>query len=148
MPHDSDAIDRPSGPPTMRASDGDRERVVAQLRDEAAAGRLEVDELDERTEAALRARTLGDLAELTSDLPPVTPGQSVAPPRKTAARKRPDLRRFALLAVLLVTIWALTGAGYFWPVWPILGIGIAALSPGCGHRRHTNRVTLGRSTAS
>jgi hypothetical protein len=23
------------------------------------------------------------------------------------------------IAVLLIAIWALTGAGYFWPMWPI-----------------------------
>ena len=37
---------------------------------------------------------------------------------------------FVYLAVngLLVVVWAVTGAGYFWPVWPIAGwgIGIAA----------------------
>jgi hypothetical protein len=39
------------------------------LRDAGAAGRLEPDELDERTEAALSARTLGELAALVDDLP-------------------------------------------------------------------------------
>ena len=29
---------------------------------------------------------------------------------------------------LLVVIWALTGAGYFWPIWPMLGWGIGVLS--------------------
>jgi signal transduction histidine kinase len=28
----------------------------------------------------------------------------------------------ALLAVFLVIVWALTGAGYFWPMWPVFGI--------------------------
>jgi hypothetical protein len=31
------------------------------------------------------------------------------------------------LSVLLVAIWALTGAGYFWPIWPILGVGLGVL---------------------
>jgi hypothetical protein len=39
------------------------------LRGAAAAGRLDPDELDERTAAALAARTLGDLAALIADLP-------------------------------------------------------------------------------
>jgi hypothetical protein len=30
--------------------------------------------------------------------------------------------------VLLVLIWAVTGAAYFWPIWPILGWGIGVLS--------------------
>jgi hypothetical protein len=28
-----------------------------------------------------------------------------------------------------VALWALTGMGYFWPVWPILGWGIAVVGP-------------------
>jgi hypothetical protein len=64
-----------SGPaPEVRASDADRDRVVDVLRDAAADGRLTVDEFDERMEAALSSRTLGELAPLTADLgvgPPV-----------------------------------------------------------------------------
>ena len=53
----------------MRASHDDRAAIVGMLRDAGAAGRLEPDELDERTAAALSARTLGDLGALVSDLP-------------------------------------------------------------------------------
>ena len=53
----------------MRASDADRERVVDLLGAHAAAGRLDPDELERRTGAALAARTLGELAPLTADLP-------------------------------------------------------------------------------
>jgi hypothetical protein len=52
-----------------RASDQEREAVVAQLRAAAAEGRLDVDELDERTAAAYTARTRGALEALTEDLP-------------------------------------------------------------------------------
>ncbi|MBK5265994.1 MAG: 2TM domain-containing protein [Acidimicrobiia bacterium] len=31
---------------------------------------------------------------------------------------------YILINALLVTIWATTGAGYFWPVWPLAGWGI------------------------
>ncbi len=53
----------------IRASDADRERVTARLRDHFAEGRLTQDELDERVTAALSAKTLGDLRELMTDLP-------------------------------------------------------------------------------
>lgn len=53
----------------MRASHADREQVVEVLRDAAAEGRLTPEELDERVEAALTAKTLRDLAALTTDLP-------------------------------------------------------------------------------
>jgi hypothetical protein len=60
----------------MRASHAERDQVVETLRDAAAEGRLTSEELDERVEAALSARTLRDLAALTGDLPaqPANPG--------------------------------------------------------------------------
>ncbi|WP_280882162.1 DUF1707 SHOCT-like domain-containing protein [Streptomyces pseudovenezuelae] len=55
----------------LRASHRDRDRVVDVLRVAAGDGRLTSEELDERVEAALTARTLGELAALTTDLPAV-----------------------------------------------------------------------------
>lgn len=58
--------------PQLRASHADRDRVTDVLRVAAGDGLLTVEELDERLEAALSARTLGELAALTADLPPVS----------------------------------------------------------------------------
>jgi DUF1707 SHOCT-like domain/Cell wall-active antibiotics response LiaF, C-terminal len=55
-------------PRDLRASDSDRERVVAMLGEALADGRLSHDEYSERMPLALSARTLGDLAALTGDL--------------------------------------------------------------------------------
>jgi len=33
----------------------------------------------------------------------------------------------AALAVFFVLVWAVTGHGYFWPIWPIIGLGIVFL---------------------
>ncbi|MDJ0379636.1 DUF1707 domain-containing protein [Streptomyces sp. G-G2] len=63
--------------PDLRASDADRERVVERLRDAVAEGRIDMDEFEERLEAAYRSRTYAELAPLTSDLPAV-PGQEPA----------------------------------------------------------------------
>ncbi|MEU5081239.1 MULTISPECIES: DUF1707 domain-containing protein [Streptomyces] len=60
---------RTGEPPGLRASDTDRDRVVEVLTIAAGDGRLTPAELDERVEAALTARTLGELAVLTADLP-------------------------------------------------------------------------------
>jgi hypothetical protein len=70
--------------PDLRASDADRERAVTRLRDAAAAGRLTVDELDERTAGAYAARTVGELTALLADLP--GPQRSPA----AVARSAPD----------------------------------------------------------
>jgi Domain of unknown function (DUF1707) len=55
-------------PRDLRASDADRERVVAVLAEAAGDGRLTLDEHAERVQRAYRARTLGELAGLTEDL--------------------------------------------------------------------------------
>lgn len=55
-------------PRDLRASDSDRERIVALLGDALADGRLSHDEYSERMPLALAAKTLGELAALTGDL--------------------------------------------------------------------------------
>ncbi|MFB7243294.1 DUF1707 domain-containing protein [Streptomyces populi] len=61
--------------PELRASDADRERVAEQLRDALAEGRLDMEEFEERLEATYAARTYGELAPITRDLP----GAATAP---------------------------------------------------------------------
>ena len=53
----------------MRVSDSDRERAADLLREAAGHGRITMDELDERLEVAYTAKTYGDLAAVTRDLP-------------------------------------------------------------------------------
>jgi hypothetical protein len=73
--------------PDLRASDADRDEVVTVLRRHAEAGRLSVEELDERCSAALTAVTMGDLGKLLEDLPRERPPSPAPPP----ARKPPKL---------------------------------------------------------
>lgn len=56
----------------MRASHEDRDIIVEQLRVAAGDGRIDGDELDQRIEAAMTARTYGELDRLIKDLPPST----------------------------------------------------------------------------
>jgi hypothetical protein len=72
-----------SQPPALRASDADRDRTVALLREHAAEGRLTLEEFTERMSAAYAARTDVDLAELARDLPAV---RGVATPRRRFTR--------------------------------------------------------------
>lgn len=64
----------------LRASHEDRDEVVEQLRVAAGDGRLTADELDERLEAALTARTQGELERLLLDLPSVPRTASMPAP--------------------------------------------------------------------
>jgi fatty acid desaturase len=107
--------------PALRIADADRERVAERLRRAAGEGRLAPEELEERLEAAFSARTEAELAPLVADLPSERP---VRPPRR-----RRYLRPFVATSILLVAIWALTGAGYFWPIWPLVGWGFFVLGP-------------------
>jgi hypothetical protein len=61
----------------LRASHDDRDRVVELLRVSAGDGRLTAEELDERLELAMTARTYGELARLVADLP--AQGSAVTP---------------------------------------------------------------------
>ena len=65
----------------LRASHEDRDRVVELLRVSAGDGRLTADELDERLELALTARTYGELARLVADLPAARSAASAPAPR-------------------------------------------------------------------
>jgi hypothetical protein len=57
-----------TGPPELRASDAERERTADVLRRAAGEGRLTVEELDERLDAAYAARTRSELERLVADV--------------------------------------------------------------------------------
>jgi hypothetical protein len=118
----------------IRASDAEREEVIAALRTHAGDGRLDLDELDQRIETAYAAKTRRDLVALTSDLP-----RAPRAPRDERREFAEHLRVYLSLMTMLVVIWALTGMGYFWPVWPIVGWGIGVVSHANALRRPTAR---------
>ena len=68
----------------LRASHADRDLIAEQLRIAAGDGRLTMEELDERLEKALNARTGSELALLVTDLPALAsiPGAGLAVPAK------------------------------------------------------------------
>lgn len=125
--------------PDVRASDEERERTAERLREHTAAGRLDVDELAERLAAAYGARTRVELDALLADLPrSADRPRSADPPHRAPTGKQLGFRIhrnvYVLVGVLMLAIWALTGAGYFWPVWPLAGWGIGVLSHGLACR--------------
>lgn len=129
-------------PQDLRVGDTEREAAAARLADHFAAGRLTAEEHAARVSAALTARTRGDLAELMADLPHQAPAVAGTTEVRTQSARDDVARRavllwrvtglvpWAVMAVVFVVIWALTGAGYFWPVWPIAGWGIGVLGTG------------------
>ena len=128
--------------PHLRAGDTDRTAVATVLGRHMADGRLTVAEYDDRVSRAYAARTYGELAELTADLPATDGGRSVEPVRRDAAREHLApvqtcgplaVRRhghadswaaWRRTAVIVLAIWAISSLAaseliYFWPIWVI-----------------------------
>jgi hypothetical protein len=135
QPRPTPVLARPADP-RLRVGDAERGQVIDQLADHHAAGRLTLPEFEDRMAAAWTARTGADLEVLVRDLPP-TP----RPPRRPPATARPRLddpvRTYLAVMALLWLIWLVTGAGYPWPIWPMLGWGI-------GVAGHVGRAWTGR----
>jgi hypothetical protein len=119
--------------PEMRASDADRDRVAVELREHCAQGRIGIDELDGRLEAAYAARTIGELRKVTEDLPeedmyelPVPAARRSMPARRRGAplvlRGTGDKwASYVTVNLVLVMIWLITavssGSWYPWWLW-------------------------------
>jgi Domain of unknown function (DUF1707) len=137
----------PSG--SLRVSDADRDRAIAELSEHYQAGRLTTEELEDRTGRALQARTAADLAGLFTDLPrsqaPVTGGTgtsaaSAAP--ASAARAWPARVPVAPVAILaVVAVLALLSGHLFHVAWvPVVAIIVVRLlAGGRGRRRWDGR---------
>src|SRR5579875_219879 len=149
------------GDPQMRASDEDRDRTSALLREHHAAGRLTVDEFQERLDATYAAKTLGELDAQLKDLPgidlyqlpdvkmrrdqalsPVTPGR-LSPAWRAAWGS------WVSTSLVLFVIWLITGGTHglndLWFLWIagpwgaiLLGRWLTGSHPG-GHQGHSHQ---------
>jgi Domain of unknown function (DUF1707) len=120
--------------PHLRAADSDRAAVATELGRAMSEGRLTVAEYDERLARAYAARTFGELAELTTDLPAPAP-RPVA--RSAHAMPACGSRGFgrshqqvawgswSSTAVIVLLVWGISSLAsaqflYFWPFWVIV----------------------------
>lgn len=117
--------------PSDLVGDDDREHTSAVLQRAAGAGLLSLADVDDRLRRAWAAGTVAELAAATEGLPPGWLNGLAQEKRRTDTASeaeralRSRVATYLAVMVLLVTIWAVTGAGYPWPVWPALGWGIA-----------------------
>lgn len=92
-------------PSQLRISDADRHRVSEVLREAAGEGRIDLEELEERLEAAYAARTYADLVPITRDLPAGATGRlperaADAVPVYAAGASHTEERHLAILSGL------------------------------------------------
>ena len=136
----------PSG--SMRVSDADRDRAIAELSEHYQAGRITTEEFEDRSGRALQARTTADLADLFTDLPrrqapmtgATTGGASTAPagtapagPAKSWPARVP-VAPVTILAV--VAVLALLSGHLFHIAWvPVVAIIVVRLLAGGRDRR-------------
>ena len=109
-------------PAAMRASDADRDAVLADLSEHFQAGRLTAGELDERTGQALAARTWGELRELLADLPATLPATGARPPTPAGRVARPPIAALAGLGIAVAVLLGVAtgGWGVIWLLLPVL----------------------------
>jgi hypothetical protein len=124
--------------PHLRAADTDRAAVATVLGEHMSAGRLTLAEYDERVANAYAAKTFGDLAALTADLPlsershaqaptpqPAVSGPACGPGRAWHRHGHDhSWRAWVRTSLIVLTIWLATslssgGPIYFWPIWVI-----------------------------
>lgn len=103
--------------PEMRASDADRDRVAAILREHTAQGRINMDEFNERLETLYKSKTYGELQRLTSDLPDVDLRH--LPVKASAAA--PGQRNMHSGMRAAWSAWA-AASGINWVIWLIVSI--------------------------
>lgn len=153
----------PSENRDIRAADSDRDVTAEELREAHADGRLDLGEYRERLDAAMEAKTLGEIADLLDDLAPygasgsrrrrLAPAVTVPTPGTPRREAEAYWRRSAItvasnwLIVALITnaIWLWTsGSGYYWPLWPMIGLAFPVMGCLAGRssmiESHTRRL--------
>jgi Domain of unknown function (DUF1707) len=130
----------------MRASDRDRDRTADLLREHHAAGRLDPEEFNERLDKVFTARTIGDLDDLTADLPAINlyplpaaslprtrPVSTDLPAADVLSQAAGAMQRipsgwpvawgsWALVTLLCGLLWLVTGS-----IWPLALAGAAGI---------------------
>ena len=135
----------------IRASDADRDRIAAALREHLAAGLLTIEEFDERLDQAYAAKTLGELDKVMADLPgtglsqlpgaladrsaaspPLTrrrlPGSIQAGTGRLSPAWRAAWGSWLAFSLFFFVIWLASGAsGGPWFLWVALPLGAVLL---------------------
>jgi hypothetical protein len=129
--------------PSLRAGDRDRDDTIAVLREAYAEGRLTSDEFQQRLGQAQSARTFGELAVITTDLPAMPALQAPSPTPVPVSQQQVEVEdthnvrngwaSWVGVSVLVNVIWAASWISdpgsppYYWPIWVMGPWGAAML---------------------
>jgi len=132
----------------LRISNADRDKAIEQLQAALDEGRIDLAEFDERAKGAYEAKTNAELDLIFDDLPGGRPKEAEVVPVDGAQapeyahgsprgsrhgfHRLPALKGLVTVGAITTAIWAASSIGtgewqYFWPIWPILGLGIATV---------------------
>jgi hypothetical protein len=137
VPDPGSSDQRPVARRDVRVSDAERRAVVDELREHFGAGRLDLAEFEDRTNAALAARVRGELEPLLDDLPELRPfDDDGGPPIRRRPPKPPGHAALRIhtniwlaLSAFFLMIWVgtlfIADGVPFWPIFPISAIGLS-----------------------
>lgn len=114
----------------VRIGHAERDAVDKALRTHHAAGRIDLVEFEDRIEQVYAARTQAELDAVLADLPSLEQRADARPRERSAGMQGAVVHAQIYAAVIgfLSVIWLLTGDfGFFWPIWPALGWGLAVV---------------------
>ncbi len=98
----------------LRAGDTDREATADRLRHSHSEGRIDSDEFATRIDRCYDAKTMGELQQLVSDLPPERPR------REPISMRRSGVGIMVPVIVAAVALAAISAHGGFWFVFPMM----------------------------
>ena len=143
--------------PRTRAGDEDRERTATALGEHYAAGRLTLEEFQQRLDQAYAAKTLEDLDDLMTDLPgsdlsplpgqrgggPPLPQRRAPGPVQASGEHSAVRQLWLAVGITAMVIWLISGAtGGPWFLWlavPLAFIVLRWWVPGGSRRDHDQR---------
>ena len=125
----------------VRVSDAERDEVVGILREQTSAGRLTLEEFEDRLGETYRARTAGELQHVLRELPVQPPGPTSSPEtggivertdeelrRRWHRRVRGEVVGFLMPNLVCHGIWFLGPMEYWWPGWVLGGTAIGIVT--------------------
>jgi hypothetical protein len=111
----------------VRASDAEREEVARLVQAAGGAGRLTMTETEERLAGIYAARFRHELSQFTEDLPDERARTTRPWPSGSRRPLAIHAAIVAVLAIVLIVRWAVSGVPYFFPAFPLFWMAVSVV---------------------